>query len=112
MTRTRDLTISRLTYSELLATTPWIALLPNYAAAPPCEHRAHHRRGRGKACKSPGRLLYVDLDGSVHYFCHHHLYGARMSLEHLGYPGEESDEAKEAMRNYRWQRRVATESHP
>jgi hypothetical protein len=94
-------TISKLTYSELLATTPWIALLPNYVTAPPCEWH----RGLKKPCKSPGRLLYVDLDGTMHHWCHHHLFMARMDFDYFD-GNDESDLARELMRNYRWQRHV------
>lgn len=105
MTATRSLTVGKLTYSELLATTPWIAQVPNYAAQADCEAWAHGHRGR---CRALAMLRYFDLDGSMHKFCYHHLYAARMSLDHLSYPGEESDEAREVMRNRRWQRRVET----
>jgi hypothetical protein len=102
MSTKATVTISKLTYSELLATTPWIALLP-VDAAPPCDWH----RGLKRPCQSPGRLLYIDLDGSKHHWCHHHLYSARMDFDYLDH--DESDLARELMRNYRWQRRAQIE---
>lgn len=94
--------ISKLTYSELLATTPWIALLPN-AFAGQCEWGGHPSFPSHNRCKTAARLLYIDLDGQRRLFCHHHLYDARMDYLAIekGEPGYE-----EIRRNLVWQRRT------
>jgi hypothetical protein len=96
-------TITGLTYTELLATIPWVTLMP----------AAHHHPcrwgstvyGRGKHCKSSARLMYFNLDGTAQAFCHHHLYAAKMAQ---GYsePGESGHE--ERVRNQAWLERVTT----
>lgn len=75
MSTKSTVTYTGLTYTELLATIPWIALLPN-SMVRECEYRPR-TTGKGARCKVNALLLYIDLDGSTHSFCHHHLHDAR-----------------------------------
>lgn len=104
----RTVTYRKLTYSELLATIPWVSLIPDFEASA-CGFDARWHRGRTKPCKAPARLRYQNLDGTVHHFCHHHLYVARLSRDHImeGDPGYE-----EAVRNDAWFRKATFETDP
>ena len=54
--------------ADLYSMMPWVARLP--ADSPvKCEGTCY---GRGRRCKRNAALLYIDLDGSVHYFCSTH----------------------------------------
>lgn len=94
MSTTSKIEIKNLTYTELLATIPWIALVPTNHA---CQWHEIYRRA--KHCKTNARLQYFNLDGSSQYFCHNHLYGAKMDPYGL-------EESKEVARNSLWQKRI------
>ena len=95
-------TATGLTYTEMLATIPWIALLP-LGQTRECEMRAHWHRGTSRPCKTPARLVYYDLSGAPRHFCYHHLYAARMSANHI----EPTDALwAEVERNEKWLERV------
>jgi hypothetical protein len=96
-----SITIEGITYTELLATLPWVALLDR-SQAMAC-HWGSTTDGRGKRCKVPARLRYVNIDGSVQHFCHHHLYDAKMA-QHYSEPGEPGYE--EVNRNNKWRERT------
>lgn len=108
MSSKTTVTISNLDYTDLLATFPWVSREPNFQA-PQCESYAHWHRGRVKTCKALGVLRYIDLDGSVHHFCHHHLWQARMSKDHL----DPMDALwVEVERNAKWQAKHVTFPKP
>lgn len=100
-------TCTGLTYTELLATIPWVGLLPkNHTMT--CEW-GFTFYGRGKQCKTAARLMYVNLDGSIQHFCHHHLYEAKLSPHYRerGEPGYE-----EIARNKAWEKRSTIDRRP
>lgn len=93
----------RLTYMEMLATVPWVMLIPQEAPrTPPCEATTGYH---GRPCLVPGRLAHMDLDGSLHYFCAHHLALSRWDYEALGYPDLGTPLRAECDRMVLWRRR-------
>lgn len=70
----RHTNIRNLTYSEFLATIPWVLLRPNYVQID--EQCQHTRRGRPakNPCKVTPQLIYLHADGTMSYWCHHHLH--------------------------------------
>jgi hypothetical protein len=91
----RHANIRNLTYSEFLATLPWVMLRPNYATV--TEHCQQSRRGPStmRPCKVTPRLVYLTLDGELTYWCHHHL-GDFVSEEWWG------DDDREVVRVKDW----------
>lgn len=103
---TRSVTITGLTYSELLATIPWVTLLPERQSRE-CQW-GNTTYGRGKVCKVGARLIYFNLNGPPQAFCHHHLYDAKMADGYTE-PGEPGHDERE--RNQAWLKHVTTSHH-